>query len=141
MAESTDLAPWAHPKAKRWFESLIDDTSFALVLEDELVHAEKEKDYDKVRMIHALALIFGHQGIWPEHRMGLLKDCARAANRVLKDHDSGTVSGPLTIAEHKGQSATDEAFRQELELLRRRLKMSNRKSMIGPPKSWGNFWE
>ena len=40
MAESTDLAPWAHPKAQRWFESLIDDTSFALVLEDELVQAK-----------------------------------------------------------------------------------------------------
>ena len=141
MVESTDLGPWAHPKAKRWFESLIDETSFALVLEEEIAQAEKAHDYDKIRIILALALIFGHQGIWPVHRSSFLKDCARTANRVLQNHDTGPVSGPLTIAEHKGQSATDEAFRQELELLRRRLNMSNRKSMIGPPKSWGNFWE
>jgi hypothetical protein len=141
MPDATDLAPWAHPKAKRWFHSLIEDNSFALALEDELVQAEQVKDYDRIRMIHALALLLGHEGIWPKHRTAVLKACVRASSQIVKDHDTGPVGGPLTISEHKGQSATDEAFQQEIELMRRRLKMSNRKSMIGPPKSWGNVWE
>lgn len=141
MPDATDLAPWAHPKAKRWFQSLIENNSFALALEDELLQAEQAKDYDKIRMIHALALLLGHEGIWPKHRKDVLKACVRASSKIVKDHETGPVGGPLTIAEHKDQSATDEAYLHEIELLRRRLKMSNRKSMIGAPNSWGNVWE
>lgn len=141
MPDATDLSPWAHPKAKRWFHNLIEDNSFALALEDELVQAEQAKDYEKIRMIHALALLLGHEGIWPKHRDDVLKACVRASSRIVKDHDTRPVEGPITIAEHKDQSATDEAFQQEIELLRRRLKMSNRKSTIGAPKAWGNIWE
>ena len=141
MTRATDLAPWAHPKAKCWFHNLIEENSFALAMEDELVQAEAAKDLDKIRMIHAFALLLGREGIWPTHRHNVLQTCVRVASRIAKAVEAEPVRGPLTIAEHQGRSATDNELLKEIELLSRRLKLSNRKGPLSPPQSWGNLWE
>jgi hypothetical protein len=138
---ATDLSPWAHPKAKRWFESLFEDSSFPLALDDEIAKAENQNDFEKIRVILALALLVGRPGMWPESRNGLLRAAVRAAHHVSSTTPGQKEGRAMTIAEAKGRTADHEAIRHEIELMRRRLKMSNRKSEIYPPMTWGNIWE
>ena len=99
MSETTDLSPWAHPKAQRWFHDLIEDSMLALSLDDELEQCEKVNELDKIRMILALALFLGREGIWPESRNNILIGAARTASNVIKKAPSTGTAGALTIAE------------------------------------------
>jgi hypothetical protein len=141
MSKSTDLSPWAHPKAKRWFHELIEDNMFALAIDDEISKSEQQKEFDSVRAILAITLLLGRDGIWPENRKTVLRAVARTAAKISKSDAPRESNQPMTVAEHQANAAHDEAIRQELEMLRRRLGMSNRKSALQPPASWGNLWE
>ncbi len=139
--QSTDLAPWAHPKAQRWFRDLLEETSLPLALDDEISQAENQDDFEKIRVILALALLIGRPGIWPENRNSLLRAAVRAAHQITNKTPGQKDGRPMTIAEAKGRTADHDAIRHEIELMRRRLKMSNRKSEMYPPTTWGNIWE
>ncbi len=141
MSESTDLSPWAHPKAQQWFHDLIEDNMFALGLDDELARAEHKKEFDSIRAILALAILLGRDGIWPANRTGILQAIVRCASKSSKSDAPHVGDRPLTVAEHQRHARHDQAVKQETEFLRRRLKMSNRKSALKPPVSWGNLWE
>ena len=141
MSDSTDLSPWAHPKAKRWFTNLIEENTFALAVDDELAQSINRNEFDKIRAILALAILLGREGVWPEGRANILRSVVRAAAHVSKGSGPEKVGGPMTMAEHQGHTLHDDAIHHELELLRRRLKMSNRKSQLDPPATWGNLWE
>ena len=136
--QSPDLSPWIHPKAKRWFHSLFEDNTFPLALEDELIKAESQQDFQKIRMIVALAIFFGKEATWPENRKTILRAIARAAGKITKT--GGNASAPLTIAQHRGKTSDDQELQHELEILRRRLNLSNRKGKLEPP-NWGRLWE
>ncbi len=141
MTEKNDLSPWAHPKAQRWFHNVIESNMFALAIDDEVAKCEAGNDLEKARMLLAFALLLGREGMWPDSRNGVLKGTVRTCNRISKQVPDAGPSGAMTMAQHHGQNVQVEAVCHEIELMRRRLKMSNRVSEIRPPGSWGNLWE
>ncbi len=136
-----DLSPWAHPKAQRWFEELLEHHLLPTSLDNEVVDAVRNHELEKVRVILALVLLIGREGIWPASRNNVLKSAIRGADHLTKTAPPEQGKKPMTLVEHRGRALHTESLQQEIELLRRRLKMSNRKSTVEPPLTWGNLWE
>jgi hypothetical protein len=141
MSEKEGLSPWAHPKAQRWFDNLIESNMFALAVDDEIAKCEADNDLEKARMLLAFALLLGREGMWPDGRTNVLKAAVRTCNRMAQQAPKTGPTKAMTIAEHHGQNVQVDAVNHEVELMRRRLKMSNRVTEISPPASWGNLWE
>lgn len=138
---ANDLSPWAHPNAQRWFQDMFERQLFPSSLDDEIVAAMRDHEPEKIRCILALFLLLVRDGIWPADRNSVLKSAIRAADHISKNASLHAEKKPLTLAEHRGQAVQSTAIQEEIELLRRRLKMSNRKTTLQPPKTWGNLWE
>lgn len=144
MSDSTpsnDLSPWAHPKAQRWFEDLLERDLLPTALDDEIVQAVRGHEHEKVRVILALLLVLGRDGIWPTSRSNVLKSAVRGAEHLVKTPAPIQGKKPLTLSEARGRTTQFETLQVEIEMMRRRLKMSNRKTPLDAPKSWGNLWE
>ena len=144
MSELNDLSPWAHPKAQRWFESLLERSGFVSEVEDVVQLDQDHFELPHARMLLALLILLGRPGIWPEDKQRVLQ---RAASRIAKaaEQDSGGVSvgkkaKPVTLDQHKRNTVAKKSIEAELEMLRRRAGMSNRKSKLPPPPTWTNFW-
>ena len=136
-----DLSPWAHPKAQRWFEELLEHHLLPTTLDNEVVAAVQHHELEKVRVILALALLIGREGIWPTSRNNVLKSAIRSADHLTKTAPPEQGKKPMSLMEHRGRALHTESLQQEIELLRRRLKLSNRRSTVEPPVTWGNLWE
>ncbi|MGB2501793.1 MAG: hypothetical protein ACPIA2_19015 [Mariniblastus sp.] len=141
MKELNDLSPWIHPKAQNWFYALFRKTNLAMVIDDELQKPEGAISLDQMRMILAFGLLLGRNEMWPENERGTLKAILRRARQIAKAPPASSTGKPLTMAEHQSYNNTLEEFKLEIELLSRRLGMSNRQSAIKPPASWQPFWE
>ena len=141
MKELNDLSPWIHPKAQNWFYALFRKTNLAMVIDDELQKPEGAISLDQMRMILAFGLLLGRNEMWPENERGTLKAILRRARQIAKAPPASSTEKPLTMAEHQSYNNTLEEFKLEIELLSRRLGMSNRQSAIKPPASWQPFWE
>jgi hypothetical protein len=141
MAGTTDLSPFVHPKAQKWFRALLQRTSLPMALEDELRRPDDQLNLEIVRMILAFAVLLGRPGIWPENENDVLKFIVKRANEFSKMSASSTTGTALTLAEHQAHTKTISELTQEMELVRRRLGISVRKTKISTPRSWAPFWE
>ena len=141
MKELNDLSPWIHPKAQNWFYALFRKTNLAMVIDDELQKPEGAISLDQMRMILAFAILLGREEMWPENERGALKAILRKTRQIAKLPPSSDTGKPLTMAEHRCYNETLEEFKREIEILSRRMGMSNRQSAIDPPASWQPFWE
>ena len=143
--KSSDLSPWAHPKAQRWFETLLERSGFINEIEDTVQLDNDHLELSHGRMMLALLILFGRAGIWPEDKKRVLQ---KAASRISKLANQGPVAPvadkkkqkPLTLDQHKRNTVAQKAVQEELEYLRRRAGMSNRTSHLRPPTTWKNFW-
>ena len=141
MKELNDLSPWVHPKAQNWFYALFRKTNIAMVLDDELQKPEGAISLDRMRMILAFGSLLGRDEMWPENERATLKAILRRARQIAKLTPKSKLGKPLTMAEHQAYNYKLEEFKREIELLSRRLGMSNRQTAIDPPVSWQPFWE
>lgn len=137
-SKTIDWSPWKHPKAKRWFEELLEETHLPLMMEHAVDKADDSLNEGETRLMVALALLLGREGIWPAKRDMLLRTIVRKGDVVVNRKGSRS-DGPMSLAELKLKSAQHEKLVQEVELLRRRIGMSNRKTQLDPP-AWGEFW-
>lgn len=141
MPETNDLSPWVHPKAKNWFYALFRKSNLAIALEDELRKPEEQLTPAIMRMILAFGVLLGRPEIWPENERDILEAIVDKAKQVSQNPPKSASGKPLTLAEHQTYSHTTAELAYEIELLRRRLGISNRKTPVGTPKSWEPFWE
>jgi hypothetical protein len=132
-----DWSPWTHPKAKRWFTDLLEQTHLPIMMEHAIDGPDDLLDEGLTRLIVALGLLLGREGIWPEQRDLLLRTIVRKGDLVSRR--SNKSEGPISLAQHKSHGLKREQLIQEVEMLRRRIGMSNRRNQLDPP-SWGGFW-
>jgi len=133
-----DWSPWKHPKAKRWFEDLLEETHLPLMMEHAVDKADDSLSEGETRLIVALALILGRDGIWPAQRDTLLRSIVRKGD-VVANRTSARKDKPMSLAELKRKASQHDNLVQEVEMLRRRIGMSNRKTELEPP-AWGKYW-
>jgi len=133
-----DWSPWTHPKARRWFEELLEETQLPLMMEHTVDKADDSLNEGETRLMVALAILLGRDGIWPAQRDLILRTLARRGD-VVSRRTAQNKNGPISLAQHKEQADQHEHLVQEVEMLRRRIGMSNRKTPMNPP-AWGKFW-
>lgn len=137
---SAALAPWAHPKAKKWFDELFAQSGLVMKLRDVLDNPEQPISPSEARLLMSVITILGHKGVWPsDQRKDLQRLGMKLGNLARKKEDDET-GKPLTMEQHRQRQAIREEVENELEFLRRITGMSNRVSDIFLPKSWGQFW-
>lgn len=144
MLEDNDLSPWAHPKAQRWFATLLERSGFINEVEDTVNLTDDHLELAHCRMLLALLILLGRPGIWPEDKNRVLQRAASKINNIAKKSQviqpTSKKAKPLSIEQHKRNSVSRTAIQVELELLRRRAGISNRKSKLPMPSTWGKFW-
>ncbi|QEG23109.1 hypothetical protein [Mariniblastus fucicola] len=133
-----DWSPWKHPKAKRWFEELLEETHLPLMMEHAVDKPDDSLDEGETRLMVALAILFGRDGVWPAQRDSILRTIVRKGN-VVANRAATPKDGPMSLAQHKEQAKQHDHLVDEVEILRRRIGMSNRKTPMPPP-AWGKFW-
>lgn len=141
MAEPDDLSPWIHPKSQNWFGALFRKSNLAMALEDEIRKPADQLTPPVMRMIVAFAVLLGRPEIWPENERDVLTEILNKAKEYSQRLPTTATGKPLSLAEHQAHTQTNSEFVQEIELLRRRLGVSVRKTPISAPKSWEPFWE
>lgn len=141
MPELNDLSPWVHPKAQQWYFALFRKTNLAMALDDELKRPEAQLTPAIMRMILAFAVLLGRPEIWPENERDVLTAIMIKAKEYSQKPPRSPSGKPLTLLEHQSYVQTTTELAYEVELLRRRLGVSVRKTAVGTPKSWEPFWE
>ena len=131
-------SPWAHPKAQLWFAELFEKTHLPLMIEDEMERPLGKRSEEVTRLMVALTLLLGREGVWPQQHKAIIRTVVRRAAEL--EQSSGSTSGKaMTIEDHRMQGMQNEELKVEVENLRRRIGMSNRTSKLAPP-AWGKFW-
>lgn len=133
-----DWSPWKHPKARRWFEELLEETHLPLMMEHAVDEADDVLVEGETRLMVALAILLGRDGIWPAARDSILRTIVRKGG-VVSNRTVSNSNGPLSLAEHQEQARQHDHLVDEVEMLRRRIGMSNRKQALKPPE-WDRFW-
>ncbi len=133
-----DWSPWKHPKAKRWFEELLEETHLPLMMEHAVDKADNSLSEGETRLMVALGIMLGHDGIWPAQRDMILRTIVRQGDIVAK-RTAAKKEGPISLSQHQEQAKQHDQLVHEVEMLRRRIGMSNRKTPQKPP-AWGKFW-
>ena len=141
MAEQNDLTPWVHPKSKAWFQALFRRTNILMSLEDEMKLPPEQLDIHIVRMALSFAVMLSHPDIWPDEDKSILKLIARKAKEFTQLPPKSSSGKAVTVAEHQAHSKLVEEMTSEIELVRRRLGISVRKTRVAIPRSWQPFWE
>lgn len=140
-SNATDLAPWKHPKAQAWFRALFRRTNLPLALENELRQPDDQLSLPRLRMMLALVLLLGRDEIWPKHERDILKAVLKRIRKRIQMPLTSVTGKPLSVAEHQEHNRVIKALEQEIELVRRRLGISFRKTPMKTPDTWGKFWE
>ncbi len=138
QATPVDWSPWKHPKAKRWFEELLEESHLPLMMEHAVDKADDSLNEGETRLMVALAILLGREGVWPAQRDSILRTIVRQGD-VVAQRTTKSKDGPLSLSEHKAQSKQHDHLVHEVEVLRRRIGMSNRTTPQKPP-AWGKFW-
>ena len=141
MSSNNDLSPWAHPKSRAWFQALFRRSSLPLALEDELRKPDEQLNVEIVRTAMALAVLLTRPGIWPKKHRDVLEFMVTRAKEFCDKPAQSSTGKPLTIAEHKAHSQAVSEITRDIELIRRRLGTSIRKSKMSGPTSWEPFWQ
>jgi len=135
--DKTDEAtwsPWAHPNAKLWFRELFEHSYLPLMIEDSVGNSESDTDEDVVRLMLALSVMLGQEGIWPEQRKTVLRT---VVNRVTET--IGRLrDGPISLDKNRVRSMIQNQMELELEHLRHRIGVSDEQPSETP--NWGKFW-
>ena len=139
--KTNDLAPWVHPKSKSWFKALFRRTNLLISLEDELKKPDEQLNIHTVRMVLAFAVTLGKPDIWPESDREILKYIANRTREYARKPPQSLSGKPVTVSEHQVHNKLVEQINVEVEILRRRLGTSVRKTKINTPSSWEPFWE
>ena len=139
MSSETDLAPWAHPKAKRWYETLLKRSGMMAEIEHLMSRPADQLSISQCRVVLTFIIVLGRPGIWPKEYNDILDLVEKKISQVASQNQSVT-SEKLTLADHQRRGAVLTEIQQELEILRRRIGRSRLKRKLGPPKTWRNFW-
>lgn len=144
MQDENNLSPWAHPKAQRWFATLLERSGFIAEIEDTLQLDDSHFELGHGRMMLALMIMLGRPGIWPDDKKRVLNRAASKVNKLANDDSPKASSGkkpkPLSLDQHQRNAKAKKAVQDEIEIVRRRAGMSNRKSKLPPPETWKGFW-
>lgn len=134
-----NLAPWVHPKSKKWFKELFDESGLVMGLRDVLENLEQPVGPAEARILMMMVATLGTDGVWPEGQRKELQRIVMSLARLsrAKDSDSST---PINIEEHQRREAIGKEVEIEIELLRRMVGISNRVTDLHLPESWGAFW-
>lgn len=134
-----NLAPWVHPKSKKWLKELFDQSGLVMRLRDVLNNTEQPIGPEEARILMMVVAILGHEGIWPsEEKKELQRITLRLGN--LASTGSSDSAAPISIEEHRRRKVVEQEVQLELEFLRRIAGISNRVSDLHLPESWGQFW-
>lgn len=139
--QKNDLSPWVHPKSQAWFKALFRRTNLLIALEDELKKPDDQLTIQTVRMILAFAVMLGKPEIWPDSDRDVLKYIANRSRQFARLPPQSLTGKPVTVSEHQAHNKLVDQINIEVEILRRRLGTSVRKSKIKTPPSWEPFWE
>ncbi len=140
MSESADLSPWAHPKAQAWFEALFRRTNLLMSLEDELNKPDDQLMPEIARLILAFSILLGRPEIWPESEFPILNKVVVRTKEISQKPASSSIGKPISLAEHQLHKKATGQIAQEIELIRRRVGVSVRKSKVSAPATWQPFW-
>ena len=142
--EQNNLSPWSHPKARYWFETILQKSGFVEEIEDQVNQAEALLDVESGRLLLAILAMMGRPGMWPKQHKRVLAKAANTVNRMAgKSDNAGDATQkkrPITLGEHQRQEQAKSALATEVEIVRRWGGMSNRSTEIKQPEAWGKFW-
>ncbi len=136
---SSTLAPWVHPKSKKWLKELFDQSGLVMRLRDVLDNSEQPIGPEEARIMLLVVAVIGHEGIWPSDQSKELQRIVMKLGRLSRT-DPAKATSPISIEEHKRREVVKNEVQQELEFLRRMVGISNRVSELRLPESWGQFW-
>lgn len=137
---SDDLAPWAHPKAERWIDSLFERSGLLTSLRESLEDPYGGLTCNQLRSIVALLYFLSIDGIWPAGQEPLLQKMTMRIHSLAQKIKVETGSRPLTVSEHQEAIHARGQLDHELELLRRRAGISLRKTELRFPPDWKRIW-
>lgn len=139
MSNDSTIAPWAHPKAHEWFETIFDRSGVLLRLSEEVYRDSNQIDLPQIRLFTSLLILLGREGIWPASQQNELVKMAERLSELLKEKLKAPREA-MTMDEHKLRGQMVAEAELEVELLRRMVGLSRRLNKLGQPTSWKNFW-
>lgn len=139
--KGNDLSPWVHPKSQAWFQALFRRTNLLMSLENEMKRPNEQLDIHIVRMALAMAVMFGRPEIWPSGDREVMELVVAKAREFVKLPPQAKSGKAVTVAEHQAHSKLVAEMNSEIEIVRRRLGTSVRKTRVTIPESWRPFWE
>ncbi|MEM7785269.1 MAG: hypothetical protein AAF623_18110, partial [Planctomycetota bacterium] len=96
----------------------------------------------QLRLMLSFGVLLGRDKVWPAEEKKVLQELLTRIRRYQSLPDqSGKKSKPKSIAEHQAQAATSKVMQNEIEIVRRHIGISKKKSPIKTPVSWGKFWQ
>jgi len=139
MSNDSTIAPWAHPKAHEWFETIFDRSGVLLRLSEEVFRDSSQIELPQIRLFASLLILLGRDGIWPASQKNELVKMAERLSELLREKLKGPRHA-MTMDEHKIHGQMVAEAEHEVELLRRMVGVSRRLNKLGQPASWKNFW-
>lgn len=139
MSNDSTIAPWAHPKAHEWFETIFDRSGVLLRLSEEVFRDSSQIELPQIRLFASLLILLGRDGIWPASQKNELFKMAERLSELLKEKQKAPRHA-MTMDEHKLYGQMVAEAEHEVELLRRMVGLSRRLNRLGQPLSWKNFW-
>lgn len=138
--ESGDLAPWAHPKAQHWFDTLLERSGLLLSLREALEDPRGELTCNQLRSMIFLLYTLSIEGVWPAGQEPLLQRLTMRIHSLAQRIQSLPHKGHQTIAAHQAAIHDRQQLEQELELLRRKAGISKRVTPLKLPPDWQRIW-
>lgn len=139
MSDESMIAPWAHPKAHEWFETIFDRSGFLLRLSEEIHRDASQIELPQIRLYASLLILLGRDGVWPASQKNELVKLAERLSELLKEKLKAPRHA-MTMDEHKLHGQLVAEAEHEVELFRRMVGISRRLNKIGQPASWQGFW-
>lgn len=140
MSQADDLAPWAHPKARGWMETLFEKSGLLQSLRDSLENPDADLTCNQLRAIVALLYFLSIGEIWPAGQQQILQKLAMRIHSLSRKLTTDTDSRAMTVAEHQQAIHGRAQLEAELECLRRKVGISQRKSPLAVPPDWTRVW-
>jgi hypothetical protein len=138
--DHSDLAPWAHPKAQHWFDTLFERSGLLLNLREALEDDRAELTCNQLRSIVALLYMLSIEGIWPAGQESLLQRMTMRIHSLSQRLQAQAAKGKKTVAEHQHAIHDRQQLDHELELLRRKAGISRRVTELKAPPDWQRIW-
>lgn len=138
--DHSDLAPWAHPKAQHWFDTLFERSGLLLSLRESLEDDRAGLTCNQLRAIVALLYMLSIEGIWPAGQQALFQRMTMRIHSLAQKLQGQSAVGKKTVAEHQQAIHSRQQLDHELELLRRKAGISRRVTELKAPPDWQRVW-